>query len=226
MPEENNKAEENIQEENTQKEEQEVNEAQACDTGENEKTVADAQTDEAEKADSQDEDEVKLEDDLSQLSNEALIEKLKESQKKADENWDQVLRYQAEAQNVRRRSENDVIKARKFAIEKLAKELLPVVDSMELGIKASQDSKDQQQALAKIQEGMEMTLKMLLSAMEKSGIEVIDPKEGDTFNPELHQAMSMQEIEGKESNTIVSVFQKGYSLNDRVLRAAMVMVAK
>jgi len=165
-------------------------------------------------------------DEMAALNAEELMTKVKQAQQKADENWDLALRSKAEMDNVRRRTEKDIANARRFGIEKLANELLPVKDSMELGIKAAAEVIKEDEAAAKIHEGMEMTLKMMVTAMEKVGIKEVAAAEDDVFNPEFHQAMSMQEIEGKESNTIVSVFQKGYTLNDRLLRAAMVLVAK
>ncbi|MFK5984669.1 MAG: nucleotide exchange factor GrpE [Pseudomonadota bacterium] len=170
--------------------------------------------------------QAEVNDEVAALNAEQLIAKVKQAQQKADENWDLALRSKAEMDNIRRRTEKDIANARKFGIEKLANELLPVKDSMELGIKAALDVSSDDQAVAKIEEGMEMTLKMMISAMEKVGIKEVVTNEGDIFNPEFHQAMTMQEIEGKASNTIVSVFQKAYTLNDRLLRPAMVVVAK
>jgi molecular chaperone GrpE len=172
------------------------------------------------------ENQTEVIDEMAALNAEELMTKVKQAQQKADENWDLALRSKAEMDNVRRRTEKDIANARRFGIEKLANELLPVKDSMELGIKAAAEVIKEDEAAAKIHEGMEMTLKMMVTAMEKVGIKEVAAAEGDIFNPEFHQAMSMQEIEGKESNTIVSVFQKGYTLNDRLLRAAMVLVAK
>ena len=173
-----------------------------------------------------DEKQTEVIDEMAALNAEELMAKVKQAQQKADENWDLALRSKAEMDNVRRRTEKDISNARRFGIEKLANELLPVKDSMELGIKAASEVIKEDEAAAKIYEGMEMTLKMMITAMEKVGIKEVAAAEGDIFNPEFHQAMSMQEIEGQESNTIVSVFQKGYTLNDRLLRAAMVLVAK
>jgi molecular chaperone GrpE len=172
------------------------------------------------------ENQTEVIDEMDTLNAEQLIAKVKEAQQKADENWDMALRSKAEMDNVRRRTEKDVSNARKFGVEKLANELLPVKDSMELGIKAAKEIESNDEANTKIIEGMEMTLKLLVTAMDKVGIKEIPANEGDAFNPEIHQAMTMQEIEGKESNTLVSVFQKGYTLNNRLLRAAMVLVAK
>jgi len=158
---------------------------------------------------------------------ESLQKQLEEAKAKADENWDMALRAKAEMENIRRRSEKDVANAHKFGVEKLAHEMLPVKDSLELGIKAAREQESgDNDVIAKIIEGMEMTLQQLNTAMDKMGIKDVHPEEGDAFNPEFHQAMSMLEMEGRDSNTVVSVFQKGYTLNERLLRPAMVVVAK
>ncbi|MBA4503389.1 nucleotide exchange factor GrpE [Marinobacterium marinum] len=131
-------------------------------------------------------------------------------------------RTQAEIQNIRRRAEQDVEKAHKFGLEKFANELLPVVDSLERAIEASQG---EDEAVKAIREGVEMTLNMFLSSMGKFNVEQVDPQ-GQPFNPEHHQAMSMVPADGVEPNTVVTVVQKGYLLNGRLMRPAMVMVAK
>ena len=148
-------------------------------------------------------------------------QKYEEAQAKADQNWDQLVRLQAEMENLRRRSKMDVEKAHKFALEKFANELLPVKDSLELGLQAASDD----DSAEKHREGTELTLKMLTSVMEKFGIVEVDPS-GESFNPELHQAMTMQESPDHESNTVIAVMQKGYTLNDRLIRPAMVVVSK
>ncbi len=165
-------------------------------------------------------------DELSTLDKEELIARIKQAQAKADENWDVALRTKAEMENVRRRTDKDIANARKFGIEKMVNEILPVKDSMEMGLNAAVDLDIEDEAVHKIREGMELTLKMMVNALTKIGISEIAPEEGDAFNADFHQAMSMQEIPGKESNTIVAVMQKGYLLNERLLRPAMVMVAK
>jgi len=135
---------------------------------------------------------------------------------------DSVIRAKAEVDNVRRRSAQDVEKARKFALEKFAAELLPVVDNLERAI-ASVDKEDEgQKGLA---EGVELTLQSMMSALDKFGVKVVDPQD-KPFDPELHQAMSMQEVEGVAPNTVLAVMQKGYELNGRLVRPAMVMVSK
>lgn len=154
------------------------------------------------------------------------IEQLKQAldieRARADENYDLALRTKAEMENLRKRSAADVDKARKFALDKFATEIVAVRDSLEMGIDAaSKEGAD----VASIREGTDLTLKMLASAMEKFAVEQIDPT-GQPFNPELHQAMSMQESAEHAPNTVMMVMQKGYTLNGRLIRPAMVMVCK
>ena len=165
-------------------------------------------------------------DELAALEAEELIARIRAAQTKADENWDVALRTKAEMENVRRRTEKEVSNARKFGVEKMVNEILPVKDSMELGLQAAVELDIEDEAVHKVREGMELTLKMMNDAMNKIGVVEIAAAEGDTYSADLHQAMSMQEVPGKESNTIIAVVQKGYTLNDRLLRPAMVMVAK
>lgn len=149
-------------------------------------------------------------------------ERANAAEEKAKEHWERVLRTEAEKENVRKRAERDSDSARRYAVENFATELLAVRDSLELGLEAArQEDAD----IEKIREGTELTYRMLTQVMEKFNIEEIDPV-GEKFNPDLHQAMSMQEVEGHESNTVISVMQKGYRLNERLLRPALVMVAK
>lgn len=155
-------------------------------------------------------------DDLETLRA-ALVQKAAE----ADKCRDQALRAAAETENIRKRAQRDVAAAHKFALEKFANELLGVRDSLDMGLKAAaEDGAD----LAKVVEGMELTGRMLASAMEKFGVEVVNPQ-GETFDPELHEAVSMQATAEHPANSVVAVVQKGYTLNGRVLRAAMVVVA-
>ena len=135
---------------------------------------------------------------------------------------DQMVRAQAEAQNVRRRAEQDVEKAHKFALEKFVKELLPVIDSLEKAIEAEQASGNESTPL---REGVEMTLSMFLSGVQKFGVEQVDPV-GKPFDPALHEAMTMVEAPDAEPNTVVAAMQKGYTLSGRLVRPAMVVVAK
>jgi len=135
---------------------------------------------------------------------------------------DSVIRAKAEVDNVRRRAAQDVEKARKFALEKFAGEMLTVVDNLERGLATIDAEADDQKATF---EGVNLTLQGLLSGLDKFGVKAIDPQD-QPFNPELHQAMSMQEVEGVEPNTVIAVMQKGYELNGRLIRPAMVMVSK
>jgi molecular chaperone GrpE len=135
---------------------------------------------------------------------------------------DAALRAQADAQNVKRRAEQDVEKARKFALEQFAKDLLPVVDNLERALEAASGDDE---AVKPIAEGVELTLKSFLDAMAKYKIEVVDPQ-GEPFDPNLHQAMSMVENNEVEPNSVIAVMQKGYTLNGRLVRPAMVMVSK
>lgn len=154
-----------------------------------------------------------------QIDPEALEQELENAQQKVAEYHDKMLRMQAEMENLRKRNERDLSNAHKYAIEKFASELLQVKDSLELGLGARDVD------AAKLQEGTELTLKMMISVLQKFAIEEIDPC-GMAFDPNLHQAMTMQESTEHAPNTVISVMQKGYTLNDRLLRPAMVIVAK
>ena len=149
----------------------------------------------------------------------SLEELLRQAELKAQEHHDAWLRAKAETENVRRRAVDDVEKARKFALEKFAGDLLAVKDSLEAAL-ATGDST----SLDKIKEGVELTLKQLASVFEKNAINEINPV-GQKFDPNCHQAISMVEGEG-EPNTVATVLQKGYLLNERVIRPALVMVVK
>lgn len=138
---------------------------------------------------------------------------------------DQMLRTQAEMQNVRRRAEIDVDKARKFAVEKFVKELLPVADSLEKAVESAQEKDAADDVVASIREGAEMTLNLFMTSIEKFNVKQLDPV-GEPFDPQYHEAMSMVPAPDAEPNSVVTVVQKGYTLNDRVVRPAMVMVAK
>ena len=131
------------------------------------------------------------------------------------------MRAHAETQNARRREEQDVEKARKFALEKFVGELLPVADNLERAIAAG-DSEDEGQK--SVLEGVALTHKSLLDTLKKFKVEVIDPH-GEPFDPQLHQAMSMVPNPDSEPNTVLTVFQKGYTLNGRLVRPAMVVVS-
>ena len=135
---------------------------------------------------------------------------------------DQSLRMAADLQNVRRRAEQDVEKAHKFALEKFASDLLVVVDSLERGLELSNADYE---ALRPMREGMELTLKAFHDTLKRYQVEPLDPH-GEPFNPEHHQAMAMQPSADVEPNSVLKVFQKGYLLNGRLLRPAMVVVSK
>lgn len=151
-----------------------------------------------------------------------LTSMLEDARSKADENWNQCLRLQAEIENLRKRAERDLANAHKFALERFAVELLPVRDSMELGLAAFDTEGGD---IGKLREGVELTLQMLTNAMAKFQIREVNP-EHEPFNPEYHQAMSLQERADVEPNSVVTVVQKGYLLHDRLIRPAMVIVSK
>ena len=151
----------------------------------------------------------------------SLEKQLEDAKAQAADNLDQLMRTKAEMENIRRRSEKDVSNARKYALEKFAQELLPVIDSMEMGVAAAMDESAD---IAKLREGTEMTLKMFESAIEKFGIKSVHPH-GEAFNPEHHQAMTMIDSPEHAPNTIIDVMQKGYLLNERLVRPAMVVVS-
>ena len=136
---------------------------------------------------------------------------------------DAALRAQADAINAQRRAELDVEKARKFALERFANDLLPVVDNLERALESSAGS--DADGIAAVVEGVELTLKSLVDVLAKNGITPVDPH-GEPFDPQVAQAMSMVENPDVEPNTVIAVMQKGYLLKDRLLRPAMVMVSK
>jgi molecular chaperone GrpE len=167
------------------------------------------------------EDEHKGEEKLDspEKNADSLEVQLEQAQAKASENWEQYLRAKAEMDNLRRRNAKDVENAHKYGIEKFVNELLPVLDSMALGLAVEDASAES------LREGMELTMNMLQKMMEKLNIEEIDPL-NEKFDPEKHQAMTMQPNADVEPNTVIAVMQKGYSLNERLIRPAMVMVSK
>jgi len=140
-------------------------------------------------------------------------------QAKADENWDRYVRAMAEADNIRKRATRDIAHAHKFALENFSKDLLAVKDSLEMGLAAA-DTDDVESLLA----GSEATLKLLAGSLERFGISEIDP-EGEPFDPERHEAMTMQPSGDVEPGSVLTVIQKGYALNGRLLRPARVIVA-
>jgi len=152
-------------------------------------------------------------------SEQALEAALEQAQNAKDE----LLRVQAEMQNLRRRTEQDIEKAHKYGQEKLSIELLAVMDNLERAQEAASNSEDE--AIKAIRDGVDLTLKVFADCFTKFKIETVDPL-GEPFDPQLHQAMSMQENTESEPNTVIAVMQKGYTLHGRVIRPAMVMVSK
>ncbi|WP_340123276.1 nucleotide exchange factor GrpE [Methylobacter svalbardensis] len=157
-----------------------------------------------------------------ELTVDELKQTLVQAEQKALGNWDKAVRIQAEMENLKRRTQKDLEDAHKFALTGFAKELLSVLDSLVLGLQAATGDSEE---VKKFREGSELTIKQFESVFAKFKIEAIDPI-GQPFNAEQHQAMAMQVVEGAEPNTVVNVFQKGYVLNGRLLRPAMVLVAK
>lgn len=169
------------------------------------------------------EEEAVMADGLVSDNPEVLKKQLAEAEKKIQEHWDTILRQKADQENLRKRAQRDLENAHKYALERFANELLPIKDSLEMGLQAaSAEDAD----IAALREGSELILKMFVGAMEKFGIEEIDPKQGDKFDPHKHEAMVMTPAPDAEPNTVLLVHQKGYQLNERLLRAARVVVAK
>jgi len=146
-------------------------------------------------------------------------DEMTELQAKVEENWDRYLRTAAELENVRKRAARDVEHAHKFALERFAADLLAVCDSLELALAAEGEP-----SVESLKEGSEVTLKLLAMTMQRFGIEELDPH-GEPFDPAQHEAMTMQPSDDVEPGTVVTVFQKGYALNGRLLRPARVVVA-
>jgi molecular chaperone GrpE len=151
-----------------------------------------------------------------------LQTQLEEAQQSAKDNWDKVLRAQAEMENLKRRNAKDLENAHKFALDGFVKALLEVKDSLTMGLKTANEEKA---TIEHIIEGLEMTDKVFLSTMEKFGVEVIDPTD-EAFNPEFHEAVTMVPMPDKESNSVLEVVQVGFTLNGRLVRPAMVVVVQ
>ncbi|MBA3582095.1 MAG: nucleotide exchange factor GrpE [Gammaproteobacteria bacterium] len=166
---------------------------------------------------------VQVELDSTEIPSElsVLQEQLAAAQQKIAEQWDQGLRARAELDNAQKRAQRDLENAHKYSIEKMALDILSVRDSLELGLAAADKSND----IATLREGVDLTLKQLAQAMERYQIKVLDPI-NEKFNPDWHQAMSMQESAEQPANTIIQVLQKGYRLHERLLRPALVVIAK
>jgi molecular chaperone GrpE len=167
-------------------------------------------------------EEVSIHDEpaLGHLSYEALEEQLTLAERKSHENWEKSVRAVAELDNVRRRMEREVANAHKYGSEKLLSALLPVVDSLEHALQLADKNAD-----SAMHEGLELTMKLFIDVLQKFDVEQLDPI-GTAFDPQQHEAMTIQEVADTAPNTIIAVFQKGYKLNDRVIRPARVIVSK
>lgn len=160
---------------------------------------------------------------LDHPSYQELMRKLDESEQKTNQYWERILRMQADSDNLSRRMERDVANAHKYALEKFVSDLLPIIDSLELC--TTSVPKDMQKSAAAVIEGVELTLKMFYNVMDKYGVKQINPV-SEPFDPEFQQAISVQEDAKLPPNTVISVLQKGYSLNNRLVRPALVVVSK
>ena len=178
------------------------------------------QLDEAETADDVDTEAMTEPETDSDPEADILAARVEELEQAAAEARDQALRAVAETQNVRRRADQDVEKARKFALEKFVKELLPVVDSLEKALEAMGEDASEAH-----REGVSMTLKLQLDTLAKFGVESVEPQ-GEPFDPQYHEAMAMVPNPELEPNTVMDVMQKGYLLNGRLVRPAMVVVSQ
>ncbi|MBF0217928.1 MAG: nucleotide exchange factor GrpE [Gammaproteobacteria bacterium] len=160
--------------------------------------------------------------EISKEEFDSLSQQLEDALVKVTQSREQAIRMQAELENSQRRARRDIENAHKYGSEKLLQELLPVKDSLELGIHAATGD---DAITAKFREGSELTLKLLTTVLEKNGVIEVNPL-GELFNPALHQAVSMQESTSHDPNTVMMVMQKGYTLNERLVRPAMVLVSK
>ncbi|MDY0136157.1 MAG: nucleotide exchange factor GrpE [Thiomicrospira sp.] len=171
------------------------------------------------------EEQITQENDLAQAEQQVeqdINQLLEEARQQASAHWDSLLRVQADMENLRRRTRIDVENAHKYGTEKLINALIPVADSLEMGLDAAQKSEAN---VASIREGLEMTFKQFLDVLADFNVERLDPK-GEKFNPQQHEAMTMVPSPSHEPNTVIDVFQKGYALNERLIRPARVIVSK
>ena len=187
---------------------------------ESERNNANEEADASKKTSTNEVDEIEL---LSHPSYQELMRKLNEAEQKANQYWERILRMQAESDNALRRTERDIANAHKYALDRFVTELLPIVDSLELCI--NNVPNDMQQAAQSVIEGVHLTLKMFYAAMEKFGIKQLHPV-SEPFDPEHHQAISMQVDASVSPGMVISVLQKGYTLNNRLIRPALVIVSK
>ena len=188
---------------------------------ENVESTADQEVDTAETTTVEQQSATESEQPKDELS--LLREQLEAAEAAAGMAKDELLRVQAEMQNLRRRTEQDIEKAHKFGQEKFSIELLSVMDNLERSSAAAEASEDE--AVKAIKEGVELTLKGFIDCFKRFNIEPVDPL-GEPFDPQLHQAMSIQETPDAEPNSVIAVMQNGYTLHGRVIRPAMVMVSK
>ena len=179
--------------------------------------------DEGETSQAVDEQEAQESIDEQALTLEQALLLLEQAELTVQKHKDDLLRVQAEMQNLRRRTEQDIEKAHKYGQEKLSIELLAVMDNLERAQEAASNSEDE--AIKAIREGVDLTVRGFADCFKKFAIETVDPL-GEPFDPQFHQAMSMQENTESEPNTVIAVMQKGYTLHGRVIRPAMVMVSK
>lgn len=204
-------------------EQEQTKQDKATETGDNGNTKADTEDTTVPAGDSPAVEQDTPEEGLAGAEGEALVlvQEIENLQQKLDETTENMLRLQAEMDNLRKRTSRDVENAHKYALDRFIKDLLPVLDSMELGINASSSAED----IESLREGMDLTLKMFMDTLDRFGISVIDPQ-GERFDPERHEAVTMQEGADAEANTVLGVMQKGYELNGRLVRPAMVIVAR
>lgn len=203
--------------EQKQKKEKKKPPAKDVDAGNDEASSQSAEIDDSADIEAETETSTKAE-----TGEEDIGQQLLEAQATIKDYWDQIIRLKAEMENSAKRAGRDIENAHKFAVRNLAESLLPVLDSMELGQLAAEGDKAN---LSSIIEGSQMTMSIFVQALEKHGLRQIDPV-GESFDPDQHQAISMIDDENVESNTVISVMQKGFLLNDRLVRPAMVVVAK
>jgi molecular chaperone GrpE len=163
-----------------------------------------------------------LENITDENSNDDLQQQLEAAQQSTKDNWDKVLRAQAEMENLKRRNAKDIENAHKFALDGFVKALLEVKDSLTMGLKTAQE---ENASVEHIVEGLKMTDKVFLSTLEKFGVELLNPT-GEVFNPEFHEAVTMIPMPDKKSNSVLEVVQAGFTLNGRLVRPAMVVVVQ
>lgn len=167
--------------------------------------------------------EANASDTIEQMDYDTLQKKLFQAEELAHENWEKAVRATAETDNVRRRAERDVSSAHKYGSEKLITSLLPVIDSLEQALQAAESANDE--TIKSSKEGIELTLKLFADALTKANVVQLNPI-GEAFDPNQHEAMSMQDAPNELPGSVIMVFQKGYVLNGRVIRPARVVVAK